>query len=121
MTMQTYSREELRAMIDKMHAASNAFYGAAIEIGNHAFVEFTGLLNEYITLCEKALANGQDFAVANTHSGESLPMQPHHVMYLGEKLNCIYGAALRDPKLGRVFVSTVLGDSQLDDGDGARS
>jgi len=74
--------------------ASNEFYLAAVRSRNHPFIEFTGLINEYIMLCEAAHAQGQDFTQANIHSGQALPMQAHNVAYLGEKLGCIYGPAL---------------------------
>jgi hypothetical protein len=85
-----YTPEELRAMISKMTKASNAFYAAAIQIGAHAFIEFTGLMNEYIKVCAEALARGEDFTLANTHTGKPLPMYPHEAAYLAEKLQCIF-------------------------------
>lgn len=92
----TYTPEELRAMISGMRAASGAFYRDAVRIGNHPFIEFTGLMNEYIQLCQAALAQGVDFTETSAHgSGHSaLPMQSHHRKYLSEKLECIYGVSL---------------------------
>jgi len=40
--------------LDAMAQASGAFYAAAIRIGNHPFIEFTGLMNEYIKICADA-------------------------------------------------------------------
>ncbi len=91
----TYSTEELQAMIAGMHKASRAFYSDARRIGNHPFIEFTGLMNEYIGLCEAALASGIDFTETSIHgSGNALPMREHHRAYLEEKIQCIYGTSL---------------------------
>lgn len=82
-------------MLDGMQAASGAFYRDAARIGCHPFIEFTGLMNEYIKLCEAAHAQGQDFTETSIHgSGQPLPMREHHRRYLKEKLECIYGHSL---------------------------
>ena len=44
-----------------MQAASDAFYRSAVSIGNHPFIEFAGLMNEYITACRAAHTEGIDF------------------------------------------------------------
>lgn len=91
----TYSKEELQAMIDAMIAVSNRFYNGARLTGCHAFIEFTGLMNEYIKLCECALAQGLDFTETTIHgSGKPLPMESYQRAYLDEKLQCIYGHSL---------------------------
>jgi len=91
----TYSKEELEAMLRGMRKASSAFYRDAVRIGCHPFIEFTGLMNEFINLCEAAHAQGQDFTETSIHgSGKPLPMQPYHRDYLNEKLECIYGTSL---------------------------
>lgn len=90
-----YTKAELQEMISKMQAAANAFYPAAANTGHHAFIEFTGLMNEYIKLCEEALRQGIDFTATTIHgSGKALPMQSYHRDYLQEKLQCIYGVSL---------------------------
>lgn len=97
-----YSRAELETMIEKMHAASGRFYCAAAHTGCHAFIEFTGLMTEFIKLCEEQLARGQDFNDSNIHSGGApLPMKEHHRKYLREKLECIYGRSLEELLKGR--------------------
>lgn len=83
-------KEELFAVIYKMRMASHAFYYSAARIGNHPFIEFTGLMNECIQCCERALVAGIDFTQCNTHSGVSLPMAPFNVDYVNEKLECIF-------------------------------
>lgn len=91
-----YTEAEREEMLRKMRVASSTFYGLAANAGCHAFIEFTGLMNEYIKLCEEAHKRGIDFTLASIHTGRALPIEPHHIAYLGEKLACIYGASLDD-------------------------
>lgn len=86
----TYSKVQLQSMIHHMRSTSNDFYGAAVDIGNHPFIEFTGLINEYIDCCQQALNKGVDFTECSTHSGKELPMMDHQVKYTNEKLECIF-------------------------------
>jgi hypothetical protein len=104
-----YSPEERAEMLKKMQALSDLFYSQATQTGCHAFIEFAGLMNEFIRVCEEAHAKGLDFPFANTHSGTPLPFAPHNLSYLGEKLGCIYGPGLfaseanRDAFIGVIF------------------
>lgn len=77
-------------MIRGMQAASDTFYASAVRIGNHPFIEFAGLLNEYISACREAAANGVDFTACNTHNAQHLPLHPHQIDYINEKLECIF-------------------------------
>lgn len=93
--MDQATREELEECIEKMKAASAAFYTMAIYCnGNHAFIEFTGLMNEYINVCEDRLRAGIDFRHLNKHSGNE-PLAPYRLAYLNEKIDCIYGVEFR--------------------------
>ena len=74
----------------QMRDAADAFYSAATRIGNHPFIEFTGLMNEYIKACQSAHARGIDFSECNTHSGQDLPLENFEVAYINEKLECIF-------------------------------
>jgi len=87
--------EERAHILNRMRAASNAFYVAAANAGCHAFIEFTGLMNEFIKLCEDAEQQGTDWVHANVHGDVHLPFKPYHVEYLSEKLECIYGRRLQ--------------------------
>lgn len=89
-----YSPEELRVMIDDMKNVSNVFYQLAMRTHCHPLIEFTGLINEYIKICEKTLKAGRDFSAANTHTGGSLVFDVHNLNYLMEKLECIYGPSI---------------------------
>ena len=89
-----YSPAELEAMIDRMKTASHGFYFLATQIGCHPFIEFAGLMNEYIKICEQTLKAGGDFASANTHTGGTLVFHDYNLKYLMEKLDCIYGPSI---------------------------
>jgi len=103
----TFTFAERDAMIRGMIGASNAFYAAAIRIGNHPFIEFAGLMNEYIKVATRAHAQGIDFTESSTHSGIPLPMQTYEAAYIGEKLGCIYGPSLSRPDLFRKFLESM--------------
>lgn len=85
-------------MLERMDAASAVFYSMARSTDCHPFLEFTGLMNEYINLCRAALDRGVDFTCTSIHGtgAQVLPMQPYHREYLSEKLECIYGHSLAD-------------------------
>ena len=103
-----YSREEREVMLRQMQAISDNFYAMAIRVGCHPFIEFCGLMNEYIKVCREAQQADIDFTNATAHSGHVLPMQVHHAEYLGEKLGCIYGPTLASsPELRRAFFSAM--------------
>ncbi len=93
-TERIYNDDELAAMVTAMEQASSAFYAAACQIGNHPFIEFTGLMNEYIKICQDNAKNGQDFTLASIHAGQVLEIQPHQKDYLLEKLECIFGTSM---------------------------
>jgi hypothetical protein len=75
-----------------MQKASNEFYIASANSQCHAFVEFTGLMNEYIKVCEdfQKVNPDDDFREYSGHSGKELCLQIHQKMYILEKLECIY-------------------------------
>lgn len=85
-------------MLTAMQTASDQFYAAAVRIANHPFIEFTGLLNEYIKCCGDALGAGIDYSQCSVHTGTHLPLLPHRIAYLSEKLECIYGTANLEPR-----------------------
>jgi hypothetical protein len=100
-----HSPQEREEMLRKMQTLSDNFYAAVIHTGCHPFIEFTGLMNKYIDLCRAAHKKGLDFAMANTHTGQALPVAPHDMAYLAEKLDCIFGPTLRsDPQSQAAFL-----------------
>ena len=81
---------EREAAIVRMQDASSRFYVDAVQIGNHPWIEFCGLMNEYIKVCCNAHKAGIDFTECNVHSGQSLPMKSFQVEYVNEKLSRIF-------------------------------
>lgn len=90
MSYEVFSASERVVMLRRMRDASSVFYGMAVQAGCHPFIEFCGLMNEYIKCCEEAHKDGVDFASCNKHAGQTLPMKPHSVDYVNEKLECIF-------------------------------
>lgn len=81
---------ERHVMLRRMRDASNVFYGLAVQAGCHPFIEFTGLINEYVRCCEEAHKNGIDFSDCSTHAGRHLPMPSYAIDYVNQKLECIF-------------------------------
>lgn len=90
-TLSPDRKQELIEICEKMRSVSNDFYMQAIHTGNHAFIEFCGLMNEYINACRDSINKDIDFTQANIHTGVALPLAPHQIEYIREKFNCIYG------------------------------
>ena len=82
--------EEREGALLEMQRASSAFYLLAIHIGVHPFIEFCGLMNEYIKACEDAHIQGIDFSECDIHTNKLLPLASFRVNYINEKLDCIF-------------------------------
>ncbi len=97
-------RAELEQQLRTMQAISDTFYRQAVVCGVHAFIEFTGFMNEYIKICRENLEAGIDYSETDTHSVQSLDIAEYQADYLGEKFNCIFGNAFKDnPKIAALF------------------
>lgn len=108
------TRRDLADMIDKMQSVSSSFYVAATRTGCHGFIEFCGLMNEYIKICEQSLKDGVDFSSANKHNERALSVQPFNIDYIVEKLDCIFGPAIRaNPETKAAFRRLVEDDAHL--------
>lgn len=81
---------EEKQALKEMSALQDEFYLRAVNIGVHPFIEFGGLMSEYITICRDAYHTGIDFSARSKHTGKSLPMKPYQVDYVNEKLSCIF-------------------------------
>ena len=101
---------DLELCLSKMQETANKFYSGAVYTHNHTFIEFTGLINEYIKICLSAAKNGIDFTQANTHTGVGLPVKDYELKYLAEKLNCIFGPILQnaDKKIRSSFLNGIV-------------
>jgi hypothetical protein len=84
------NHQEREEAIANMKLAAKTFYHSAVAIHNHPFIEFAGLMEEYIKACEVAHAKGIDFSGCNTHTGQDLPLEDYNVAYINEKLECIF-------------------------------
>jgi len=94
-------REEMLAV---MRRAKDSFYFMAVQVGDHRFVEFAGMIGEYIKLCEAAHEKGYD--LTELHH----VMRPYHAHYVGEKIGCIYGTTFyREAKTLSGFLAAVVG------------
>lgn len=80
--------------LTQMEQVVNGFYGAAVRIGNHPFIEFAGVMAAYVKSCRRAHEAGVDFTECNRHAGAELPMESFEVTYLAEKLDCIFGGRI---------------------------
>jgi hypothetical protein len=104
-----YTAEERIDMLRKMRAASDAFYWAAFHARCHSFIEFAGFMNEFIALCAEAQEQGVDWTQSSVHNqAATLPMQPWHAKYLGEKFGCIFaGTFAKRPELYAIFIEAL--------------
>ncbi len=76
----------------------------------HPFLEFNGLLGKYVDVCAAAAEKGIPFPDANIHTGIPLPVEVHDLVYLAEKLGCIFGPIIRaNPEARAVFAKELLG------------
>ena len=91
-----YTPRERELMLERMRFAVDTFYSYAQLTNVHQFLEFAGLMSEYVKQCRKLHERGIDFA---TEQGKLFELcdEQHAALYLGEKVNCIYGADLRKP------------------------
>lgn len=103
-----YAPSELAAMIDRMRAVSAAFYRGAVQTNVHGFVEFCGLMNKYIDVCERARLDGIDFTAATVHGEVDLPVERHDIAYLAEKFACIFAPMMfANPEMWGAFKAAV--------------
>lgn len=113
-----YTRVEMAEMIRRMRAANSTFYGLAVSTGVHAFIEFCGLQAKYIDLCNALLDSGIEFPMVNVHNDKRVDVAHHHIDYLAEKFECIYGPVFAgNPELVRYFIERVFGKKYLRESD----
>jgi hypothetical protein len=105
-----YDREELAEMVRKMRRVADGVYGPLAATGCHPFVEFCGLMQKYVDVCEACVEDEVQFPHATRHSGGVLPVETHDLEYLAEKLGCIFGPLIEaNPEARRVFARELLG------------
>ena len=102
-----HSDFELQTMINQMKLVSSSFYPQAQRTGNHAFIEFCGLMNEYIQMCDLTLHRNMDFTTCNVHTGNELQAQDFHIKYLAEKFECIFGPLFQNLQHRKTFIEAM--------------
>lgn len=102
-----YNKEERAKQVKAMREVALAFYPQAANTHVHAFIEFCGLMQKFIDICENTSKKGRDFNESNTHTGDALVVAEHDVAYLAEKFDCIFGPTLADPRLRQVFLNAM--------------
>lgn len=99
---------KLQGTVNEMRKIVDRFYFQAIGVGNHPFIEWTGLMHEYVSICQLALNEGIDFTSCHIHSEEALPLHPVNIDYLAEKVRCIFGRSINaHPDEFQTFVKLV--------------
>jgi hypothetical protein len=99
--------EKRELMLKQMEQLTEAFYWRAFQIGCHPFIEFCGVMTEYLKVAQAAHEAGIDFTNTTAHSGFPLPIQPYNAKYLGDKIGCIYGPALQKPENRQAFLEAI--------------
>ena len=102
-----YNSKEREEILVKMETTIRTFYGMAASTGCHPFIEFCGLMGEYLKSCQLAHLRGLDFTQANRHSGQALSIETYQANYIGEKLGCIYGPTFSDPEVFGAFLEAL--------------
>jgi hypothetical protein len=97
------TKARLEHMLEQMRFTANEFYSSAVRIGQHTFIEFNGMLLEYIKGCQNMYLAEVDFTMNNQRPTEE------ELHYIGEKFECIWGHCMTDPRLRTAFVAGVLG------------
>lgn len=106
-----YTKEELLELAKQMRQTANAIYPMLMRCNVHPFIEFNGLMQKYVDVCERAAAKEIQFPFANEHSGQQIPVEPHDMLYLAEKLRCIFGPTLdANPEARRAFIQGLFGE-----------
>lgn len=109
-----YSKRELDEIITTMrrvaHDTYALFFSAGMGSSCHAFLEFNGLISKYVDICQNCAKAGIDFTVLNQHSSQALPVADHDINYLVEKLDCIFGPAIRANEQTKAAFAKLLED-----------
>jgi hypothetical protein len=117
--MSEYTKDQLLDLAHGMRDAANRIYPILVQCNVHPFIEFNGLMQKYVDICQNAARKGIAFPDLHEHSGEAVPVEAHDMLYLAEKLRCIFGPALdADPKVREAFLVGMFGRKDIQvDGD----
>jgi hypothetical protein len=106
-----YTREELETMLQEMERLATGIYLQLVRIGCHPFIEFCGLMREYVKVCKQAHAQGVQFPFASGHGETALPASHMELQYLAEKLHCIFSPMLRSEESRAIFQKALFGEA----------
>jgi len=69
----------------------------ALNVGGrfHAFLEWCGVMGEHLNICEDMVRKGLPAFEMNRHTGETPPIPPYRLSYMGEKMECIFDGLLK--------------------------
>lgn len=88
-----------KVIIKEMDVIVDLFYTSTMRIGHRPFMEFAGLMKEYVKICRVADSQGIDYVTT-----EKLPIRPDQLSYINEKLVGIFRGAtvlqLEDDRAG---------------------
>ncbi len=109
-----WTKAELMETVGIMRELNTQIYYAMFRAGigsrAHPYLEFCGVLSKYVDVCAAAAEKGIPFPDANIHTGIPLPVEVHDLIYLAEKLGCIFGPIIRsNPEARAVFAKELLG------------
>lgn len=86
-------------MLARARSLTEAFYWACfrdqIGTGFHSFLEFVGVMSAYLDMVSSVLEQGGELHPMNTHSQQAYEVPDHKLLYLAEKLGCIFAPFLR--------------------------
>jgi hypothetical protein len=89
-------------LINSLTDAADAFYKSALSTDLHTWLELTGLMREMIKIYGAMLGEGVD-PMCNSPRPKK-----HNMNYIAEKLDCIFGEAMRsNPELVQAFASAL--------------
>jgi hypothetical protein len=116
-SLSDYTKEELLELARDMLVVADKTYWLFFtsNMGGrcHTFIEFNGLISKYAEIAKKCAERGIDFTSASVHSGALLPVEEHDLMYIAEKLRCIFGPILdNDPAKKKKFLKVLAGRTQ---------
>jgi hypothetical protein len=96
--------EQLRPLYAALDVAIKAWYRSASNITVHPAIEFAALMSKWLEVYRRA-----GTYQSSKHYGKAAPLHGGDLLYIVEKLDCIFGPALKasDPEVRAMFVRGV--------------
>lgn len=105
----TYTPDNLTAARGQMYKVIDRFHDSAIAISPpiHPFVEFTGLMHEFLAMCDQTIQKDRDFSRATNHGRQALDISMENAACLGKKFAHIFGSTFQcSPLACAIFLTT---------------